>query len=61
VITRYYFYSVTGTVAPRLSSTSSGSDAIYKLSVAHLWLVGHVYSLVPIALAGHRLARQIIV
>jgi len=39
-IARYYFYSVTGAVAPLLNLTSSGSgsDAINKVAVAHLWL-----------------------
>jgi len=35
-IGRYYFYSGTGAVAPLLNLTTSGSDAIYKVAVAHL-------------------------
>ena len=36
-IVRYYFYSGTAAVAPLLNLTKSGSDAIYKVTVAHLW------------------------
>jgi len=37
-IARYYFYSVTGAVAPllKLTNSGSGSDAINKVAVAHL-------------------------
>ena len=34
---RYYFDSGTTAVAPLLNLTKSGSDAIYKVAVAHLW------------------------
>jgi len=39
-IARYYFYSVMGGVAPLLFSANSdsGSDAIFKVAVAHLCL-----------------------
>ena len=36
-IARYYFYSGTAAGAPLLNLTKSGSDAIYKVAVAHLW------------------------
>jgi len=36
-IARYYFYSGTAAVAPLLNLTNSGSDAINKVPVAHLW------------------------
>jgi len=38
-IARYYFYSGTAAVAPLLNLTNSGSgsDAINKVAVAHLW------------------------
>jgi len=32
-IARYYFYSVTGAVAPLLNLTNSGSDAINKVGL----------------------------
>jgi len=37
-IAQYYFYSVTGAIAPLLNLTNSGrgSDAINKVTVAHL-------------------------
>jgi len=39
-IARYYFYSVTGAIAPLLNLTNngSGSDANNKVAVANLWV-----------------------
>jgi len=37
-IARYYFYSVTGAIAPLLNLTNSSSDAINKVTVTHLWI-----------------------
>jgi len=36
-VARYCFYSVTGATAPLLNLTNSGSDAINKVAVDHLW------------------------
>jgi len=36
-VAHYYFYSGTAEVAPLLNLTNSGSDAINKVAVAHLW------------------------
>ena len=36
-VARYCFYSVMGATAPLLNLTNSGSDAINKVAVDHLW------------------------